>query len=118
MQAIMQAQLKSLSQVGAWGDVGKPWQDMAFLFDKPSIAVGYEKVFGQVAVWVHLHQAYYHTLEEVAHKLALLVDESKDWAYAFFWLNKTLSHVPLWSEGHVSTMMDGTPSTDAQSWLQ
>ena len=66
---------------------------------------------------MHPHQAHYHSLEEAAYTLSLLVDESVDWAYAFVQLNGALSHAPLLSEGHVSTMMDGAPSTDAYGWL-
>ena len=71
-----------------------------------------------MAVWAHPCQAHYHSLEEVAHKLALLVDESTDWAYIFVQLNEALSHVPLSSEGHISAMMDGASSMDAWGWLQ
>ena len=113
----MQAQLNMLSQVGMWGDVGKPWQDMVFLLIAPSIGLGYKRVFGLVMVWVHPCQAHYHTLKEAAHKLALLVDESADWVYGFVWLNEALSHALLSSEGHISAMMDGMPCTDACGWL-
>ena len=97
--------------------MGKPQQDMAFLLIVPSITVGYKRVFGLVVVWAHPHQACYYTLEEAAYKLALLVDESMDWAYAFAQLNEALSHVPLFSERHICAMMDGMPSVDAWSWL-
>ena len=40
-----------------------------------------------------------------------------DWEYTFVWLNKALSHAPLFSKGHVSTMTDGTPSTDTHGKL-
>ena len=43
----------------------------------------------------------------------LLVDKSAQWAYAFVQLNEVLSHVPLLGEGHISTMMDGSPCVDA-----
>ena len=112
VQAITQAQLNILSQVGAWGDVGKPQQDVAFLLIGPSIAMGNEKVFGLVAIWAHPCQACYHSLEEVAQKHALLLDEIVDWAYPFVQLNDDLSHLPLLSEGYTSTMTDGTPSAD------
>ena len=49
----MQAQLNTFSQVGAWDDVGKPWQDMVFLLTTSNIVVEYKRVFGLVAVWVH-----------------------------------------------------------------
>ena len=58
-----------------------------------------------------------HSLREVAHKLALLVDKSTDWMYAFVWLQEALSHTPLLSEGHVSTMTDGTHCADTHGWL-
>ena len=96
-----------------WGSSG----GMAFFLIVPSITKGYKKVFGLVVVWVHPHQAHYHTLVEAAHKHALLVDESADWAYAFVWLNEILSHVPLLSKGHISTMMGGTPSMDTHDQL-
>ena len=74
----MQAQLIALSQVGAWENIEKPRQDMAFLFIAPSITTGCERVFGLTAVWVHPHQACFPTLPEVACKPLLLADVSKD----------------------------------------
>ena len=40
-----------------------------------------------------------------------------DWAYSFIQLNEALSHVPLLSKGHISTMMADVPSADACGWL-
>ena len=117
VQAVIQAQLSTLSQAGAWGDVEKAKWDMAFLLIVSSITMGYEKVFGLVAIWVHPHQTCYHYLEEVAHKLVLLVDESMDWAYAFVQLNEGLSHVPLTRKGHISTMTDSAPTVYGHGWL-
>ena len=90
---------------------------MAFLLIVPSIIIGTERFFGLIVVWAHNNQAHYHTLEMRAHKLAMLVDESMDWAYACVWLNKGLSQAPLLSGGHISTMTDGAPSADACGWL-
>ena len=78
----MQTQLNTPSQVETWGDVGKPQWDMAFLLIVPSIAMGYERVFGLVVVWAHPCQAHYHSLKEVTLKPVLVVDGSVDWAYA------------------------------------
>ena len=114
---ITKAQLNALSLAVAWGDIEKSQQDMAFLLIMPSITTGYERVFGLVAVWAHPHQAHYSTLDGVACKLVLLEDRSADWVYAFIWLNVALSHAPLSSEGHVSTMTDGTPSREAHCHL-
>ena len=91
----MQAQLNALSLAGAWGDVEKPWSDIAFLLIVLSLTIGYKRIFGLTAVWAHLHQDHFPTLEEVAHKLMLLADDSTDWPYAFIWLNDAISHVPL-----------------------
>ena len=57
VQVITQAQLNTLSQTGAWGDAEKPWWDMAFLLIVPTIAMGYKRVFGLVAVWMHPNQS-------------------------------------------------------------
>ena len=109
----MQAQLNTLSQAGAWGNMGKPQQDMAFLLIAPSITTGYKRV---LALWQYGHIPT-KPLEVAVCKLALLVDESADQVYTFVWLNEGLSHVPLSSEVHMSAMTDGTPSTDAHGQL-
>ena len=108
----------TLSQMMAWGDVEKPWQDMAFLLIMLGITTWYKRLFSFVAVWVHPCQAHYTTLADVAHKLVLLMDSSTDWVHAFVQLNEVLSHAPLSSIGHISTMTDGAPSTDAHGQLQ
>ena len=72
----------TLSQAGAWGDAGKPWHDIAFVFRVPRLAIGCEWVFGLTAMWAHPHQAYLLTLGEVAQKLMLLANESLNWPYA------------------------------------
>ena len=109
----MQAQLNTLSLAGAWGDVEKLQQDMAFLLIALSLTIRCERVFGLTAVWTHPCQACFQILQEAAYKLVLLADDSTDWLYTFIWLNDAISHVPLSNEGHTSAMMDGTPSVDA-----
>ena len=47
----MQAQLIALSQTGAWINIEKSRQDMAFLLIVPSIAIGCERMFGLTVVW-------------------------------------------------------------------
>ena len=54
MQAFMQAWLNTLSLVWALDDVEKPQWDMAFLLIAPSLAIRCKRVFGLVAVRVHL----------------------------------------------------------------
>ena len=83
----------------------------------PSTDAGCEQVFGLTAVWAHPHQACLHTLEEVAHKVLLFADDGPDWPYAFVQMNDTVSHVPLSSKGHVSTMTDGVLSTNVYGQL-
>ena len=55
VHTITQGQLTALSQAGAWGDMEKPHQDMAFLLIVPSLAIGCKQVFGLTAVWTHPH---------------------------------------------------------------
>ena len=117
MQAITQAQLITLSQAGAWGNIEKPRWDMAYLLIAPSIAIGCERLFGLTMVWAHPHQAHFPTLPEVDCKLVLLADISEDWPYAFMWLNDTVARVPLSDVGHISAMTDGMPSTDTHGQL-
>ena len=113
VQAILQSQLNTLSLAGAWGDIGKSQWGMTFFFVAPSLAIRCKRVFGLTAVLAHLHQACFQSLEDAAHKLVLLVDKSTDWPYAFVQLNDAVSHELLSNEGHVSTVMDAMPSTDA-----
>ena len=68
-------------------------------------------------VWAHPHQACLSSLDEAAQKLTLLIDTGDDWAYAFLQLNKDTQHVPLSSNSHISTMINGTPSRSALGCL-
>ena len=113
----MQVQLNALSLAGVWSDVEKPQQDMVFFLIVLSLTAGCERVFGLTAVWAHPYQAHFQILEEVAHKLVLLVDDSMDWPYTFIWLNDAVSNVPLSNEGPISAMRDGAPSMDDNGWL-
>ena len=110
---IMQTQLTALSQTGALGAAEKPWQDMAFVLITPSLAIGYEWVFGLTAMWVHPHQAHLPTLGEAAQKLMLLPSKSPNWPYAYAQMN----HAPLSSEGHIGIVTDNMPSMNACSHL-
>ena len=49
-------QLTNLSKAGAWGDVEKPWHDIAFLMIAPSTNNGGKQIFGLAAVWAHPHK--------------------------------------------------------------
>ena len=50
-------------------------------------------------------------------KLTLLTTSGKNWAYAFVWLTGDAQHVPLPEEGHVRTMVKGSPSRNTCSHL-
>ena len=50
-------------------------------------------------------------------KLALLINTNGDWPYVITWLCEDSQHVLLSSAGHVSTMIDGTPSKSTCGWL-
>ena len=75
VHTIMQRQLITLSQVGAWGETEKPQQDMAFVLIVPNLAVGCEWVFGLTSMWMYPHQVCLPTLAEAAQKLMWLADE-------------------------------------------
>ena len=63
-----------------------------------------------IAAWMHPHQACHHSLDEVACKVTQLIIIGIDWVYAFTWLHEGTLHTPLSSDGHISAMIDGTPS--------
>ena len=102
-------------QVGAWGDMGKHHQDMAFLLIAPSLAIGCEWVFGLTSVWTHPHKVCLPTLEEVAQKLLLLADEGTNWPYAYVRMNDTMAYSLLSSVGYISTLTSGLPIQNACS---
>ena len=110
---ITQGQLTTLSQAGAWGDMEKPHQDMAFLLIVPSLAVRCEQVFRLTAMWMHPHQICLPTLVDVVQKLLLLADEGTDWPYAYIRMNNAVAHAPLSSEGHIGVMTGDLPSWNA-----
>ena len=66
--------------------------------------------FGFTVLWVHPYQGQVSTLAKVAKKLALLTTSNKNWAHAFVQFNEDAQHVPLPKEGHLITMIEGTPS--------
>ena len=105
-------QLTNLSQAGAWGDVKRPWQNIAFLMIVPNANFSGELIFGLAVVWANPCQGHLTTLVEVAHKLALLVDNGLDWPYAFVCMSSTMCHVPLSDAGHLSAMTDGVQSVN------
>ena len=100
-------------QLGAQGDAEKSQQDMAFVLIVPSLAIWCEQVFNLTSMWVHPCQVHLATLVEAAQKLMLLADKGANWPYAYAWMNDSMAHVPLSSEGHIGIMTDGLPSTNA-----
>ena len=105
-------QLINLSQAGAWGDIEKPQHDIAFLMIVPSANIRDEQIFGLAVVWANPHQGHLTTLVEAACKLALFMDDSPDWLYAFVCISSTTSHAPLLDAGHIGSMTDGTQSVN------
>ena len=74
---------------------------MAFVLIAQSLAIGCEKVFGLMAMWVHPHEPCLPTLVDATQKLILLADKGPNWPYAYMWMNNTMAHTPLSSEGHL-----------------
>ena len=114
---IMQGQLTALSQVGAWGDAGKPCQDMVFLLMALSLAVRLEWVFRLTAMWTHPCQVHLPTLADVAQKLLLQADEGANWPYAYARMNDIMAHMPLSGKRHIGIMTSDLPSWNACSHL-
>ena len=117
VSAIMLSELYALSNTGVWENIEKPMYDMAFLLIALDKTIKRERVFGLVAVWVHLQQACHHSLGEAAHKLTLLIDIGTNLVYTFAWLNEGALHTPLSSEGHMSAMIYFMPSINACGYL-
>ena len=107
---ITRAGLSAISHAKVWGDPKKPKSDMAYLLLAPNQAVEEEQRFGLVAVWTHSCQACLPSLHKVARKLTLLINTGENWAYAFMQLNKDSQHIPLSTAGHISAMINGTPT--------
>ena len=61
----------------------------------------------------HPYQAHLSSLDEAAKKLTLLISLGDNWASAFIQLNGDAQHVCLSKEGHLSAMIDETPSRNA-----
>ena len=60
VRAIMLSEPHVLSHAGAWGNIKIPRHNIMFLLIVPDKTVKGERVFGLVAVWMHLHQACHH----------------------------------------------------------
>ena len=69
-----------------------------------------EVVIGLPVVWVHPYQACVPTIDEAVRKLTLLTTSGENWAYAFMQLNGDSQYVPLPKKGHLSMMIEGSPS--------
>ena len=110
---MIQSELSSLTGSGAWGDAKKFCSDLAYLLVSPEKATEGEMVFGLAMVWVHPYQACISTLDEVARKLTLLTASQENWAYTFVRFNEDAQHDPLPKEGHLSAIIEGTPSRNA-----
>ena len=114
---IKQTQLTTLSQVGAWGTMEKPGNDTAFLLIAPSLAIGCERIFDLMAVWVHPHQTCLASPVEVAQCLVLQANEGPNWLYAFILMNDTILHALLSRKGHLGILMEGKPQRNPCSLL-
>ena len=113
VHTITKGQLTALSQVGAWGDMDKPHQDMAFLLIVPSLAIRCKWVFGLTAMWMHPCQVCLPTLVDVAQKLLLLADKGAYWPYTYIRMNDAIAHTLPSSKGHIDIMTSDLPSQNA-----
>ena len=86
---------------------------MAYILLAPSQETEEEKRFGLAGVWVHPNQFLLSSLEEAVKKLTLLISTKEDWYYALVHINEDAQHLPLSDVGHISVVVDGTPSRSA-----
>ena len=70
--------LSAISHAEAWGTPGGQSLNMAYLFLVWDQEVEEGRKFGLVAVWIHPSQAHLPSLDEVARKLALLINTAED----------------------------------------
>ena len=80
---VTQSELLALFHAGVWEDTEKPQCNMAYLLIALGKTIEGEMAFRLTMVWVHPHQACLPSLDEMARKLALLVNIGDNWAYAF-----------------------------------
>ena len=107
---VTQVELSSLTCSLVRGDQERFHSDMTFLLILPKEDFSGERVYGLAMVWVHPYQARVSTIEDAAKKLILLASAGPNWPYAFVQFNGDACHMPLSKEGHLSAMMEGTPS--------
>ena len=107
---VTQPGLSCLTHLLVWGDPKRFHSDVAFLLILPKEGIAGGRVYGLAMVWVHPYQARVSTIDDAARKLALPASSGPDWPYAFMWFNRDAHHMPLPKEGHLSAMMEGTPS--------
>ena len=112
VHAIMQTQLTTLSQAGAWGEIEKPQQDMAFLMIVPSTNAGGDQVFSLASPPRPLIHSGGGSPEADATgrwwpRLAICI-HLHEWHHVACALS---------NKEHIGTMIDGVCSTNACSGL-
>ena len=107
---VTQPGLSFLTHLLVWGDPERFCSDVAFLLILPKEGIAGERVYGLTMVWVHPYQARVSIIDDAVRKLTLLASSRSDWPYMFVQFNGDTCHMPLPKEGHLSTMMEGTPS--------
>ena len=105
-----QTEFSCLTHLSVWGDPERFCSDVTFLLILPEEGAVGERVYGLSMVLVHPYQARVSTIDDVAKKLFLLASAGLNWPYVFVQFNRDACHMPLPKEGHLSTMMEGTPS--------
>ena len=76
----------------------------------PKKTIQGEVAFSLTMVWAHPYQAHLSSMDKAVKKITLLANSGNNWVYTFVWFNEDAQHVPLPKEGHLRTMIDGTPS--------
>ena len=101
-------ELSSLISLRAWGEVGKPHSNMAYLLvsAKDEANVRQSVMATPLCGWIH-HRPGFPLWRKWVRQLTALVSSGPNWPYTLVQLNEDTCHVPLPREGHLGILTEG-----------
>ena len=99
-------ELLSISCLKIWGDIQKPWNDMAYLLVHTGDASGAEN-YSLALVWISPHQTWASTMEEAIGTLSACFPSRPNWPYALAHLYKGSNHTSLPKDKHLGILPQG-----------
>ena len=101
-----QAELFSISSLKVWGNVQKPYHDIAYLLVWVENAMK-DRHYGISLVWVTPNQVRAATMEEVVEKLTACTSHGTNWPYTLAQLYEGFCHAPLPKDKHLGILPQG-----------